>query len=79
MQLLQEIKVDSFNSNFNCVCQFNLPSDIKENKDKCIFKYNENNTSKDNHILYRNDNEFEKLSIEPKFKYYRIHEFHKLK
>ena len=34
----QEIVVESFNFNFNCVCQINLPSDVKENKDKYIFK-----------------------------------------
>ena len=40
--------------------------DVKENKDKYIFKYRENDTTKDTNIL---DNEFEKLSIYPKFKY----------
>ena len=50
--------------------------DVKENKDKYIFKYRENDTTKDSNIL---DNEFEKLSIDPKFKYYQNHEFHKLK
>ena len=43
----QEIMVKSFNSNFNCVCQINLPSDVKENKDNYIFKYSENDTIKD--------------------------------
>ena len=61
----QEIVVKSFNSNFNCVCQINLPSDVKENKDKYIFKYNENDTIKDCNILDKNDNEFEKLSKDP--------------
>ena len=56
------------NSNFNCVCQINLPSDVKENQDKYIFKHSENGTNKDSNILYKND-EFEKLSIDPKFKY----------
>ena len=61
----QEIVVKSFNSNFNCVCQINLPSDVKENKDKYIFKYSENDTIKDGNILDKNDNEFEKLSKDP--------------
>ena len=56
-----------------------MPSDIKENKGKYIFKYSGNDTTKDSNILYKNDNEFEKLSIDPKFKYYQNHEFHKLK
>ena len=60
--------VESMNSNFNCVCQINLPSDVKENQDKYIFKHSENGTNKDSNILYKND-EFEKLSIDPKFKY----------
>ena len=64
----QEIMVESMNSNFNCVCQINLPSDVKENQDKYIFKHSENGTNKDSNILYKND-EFEKLSIDPKFKY----------
>ena len=71
--------VQSFNSHFNCVCHINLPQDVKENKDKYIFQYNENDTSKDSNILDKNDNEVEKLSIDPKFKYYQNHEFHKLK
>ena len=61
----QEIVVKSFNSSFNCVCQINLPSDVKENKDKYTFKYNENDTIKDCNILDKNDNEFEKLSKDP--------------
>ena len=60
-------------------CQINLPSDVKENKDKYIFKHSKNDTTKDINILDKNDNEFEKLSIGPKFKYYQNHEFHKLK
>ena len=64
----QENVVESFNSNFNCVCQIKLPSDIKENKGKYIFNYSENDTSKDNSILDKNNNEFENLSIDPKFK-----------
>ena len=61
----QEIVVKSFNSSFNCVCQINLPSDVKENKDKYIFKYNENYTIKDCNILDKNDNEFEKIIKRP--------------
>ena len=61
----QEIVVKSFNSNFNCVCQINLPLDVKENKDKYIFKYNENDIIKDCKILDKNDNEFEKLPKDP--------------
>ena len=61
------------------VCQINLPSDVKENKDKYIFKHSKNDTTKDINILDKNDNEFEKLSIGPKFKYYQNHKFHKLK
>ena len=49
---------------------------VKGNKDKYIFKYRENDTTKDSNIL---DNEFEKLSIDPKFKSYQNLEFHKLK
>ena len=75
----QENVVESFNFNFNCVCQINLPSDVKENKDKYIFKCSENDTTKDSNILDKNDNEFEKLSIDPKIMYYQNHEFHKLK
>ena len=60
-------------------CQINLPSDVKENKDKYIFKHSKNDTTKDINTLDKNDNEFEKLSIDPKFKYYQNHEFHKLK
>ena len=70
--------VESMNSNFNCVCQINLPSDVKENQDKYIFKHSENGTNKDSNILYKND-EFEKRSIDPKFKYKQNHDFQKLK
>ena len=59
-------------------CQINLPSDVKENQDKYIFKHSENGTNKDSNILYKND-EFEKLSIDPKFKYKQNHDFQKLK
>ena len=38
--------------------------------DKFIFNYSENDTTKDSNILDKNDNEFEKLSIDPKFKYF---------
>ena len=56
-----------------------MPSDTKENRDKYIFKYSENDTTKSSNIFDKNYNEFEKLSIDPKFKYYQNHEFHKLK
>ena len=36
-------------------------------KDKYVLKHSENDTNKDSSILYKND-EFEKLSIDPKFK-----------
>ena len=75
----QDIVVESFSFNFNCVFQINLPSDVKENKDKYIFKCSENNTTTDSNILDKNDSEFEKLSIDPKIMYYQNHEFHKLK
>ena len=75
----QEIVVESFSFNFNCVCQINLPSDVKENKDKYIFKCSENDTTTDSNILDKNDNEFERLSIDPTIMYYQNHEFHKLK
>ena len=61
------------------VCQINLLSDVKESKSNYIFKHSKNDTTKDINILDKNDNEFEKLSIGPKFKYYQNHEFHKLK
>ena len=61
------------------VCQINLPADVKESKNKYVFKHSKNDTTKDINILDKNDNEFEKLSIGPKFKYYQNHEFHKLK
>ena len=56
-----EIVFESFDSSFNCVFQINLSSDIKENKNKYIFKYCENDTTKDSNILDKNDNKFEKL------------------
>ena len=59
--------VESINSSFNCVYQINLPSDVKENKDKYVFKHSKNDTTKAINILDKNDNEFEKLSIDPKF------------
>ena len=74
-----EAVVEWFSSSFNCVCQINLPFDTKENRDKYIFKYSENDTTKSSNIFDKNYNEFEKLSIDPKFKYYQNHEFHKLK
>ena len=77
----RELIFESFNSNFNCACQLYLPSDIKENESKCVFSYNENDNAKsfDTNILNNNDNELEKLSVEPKFKHYQNHEFHKSK
>ena len=42
-------------------------------------KIYENDTTKERNILDKNDNKFEKLLIDPKFKYYQNHEFHKLK
>ena len=62
----KEMIAESFNSNFSSACQLYLPSDIKENKGKCFFIYNESDNTKGfyKNILKKDDNEFEKLSIE---------------
>ena len=44
-----------------------------------LLHYRENDTTKDSHIFDKNNNEFEKLSIDTKFKHPGNHEFHKLK
>ena len=45
---------------------------LKKIKVNVSFSYNENDNAKgfDTNILNNNDNEFEKLSVEPKFKHY---------
>ena len=70
---------ESFNSNFNCKCK--TTSDYCLGNSKYIFKYKKDCTNKDTSFANTvdiNDQILNDFTINPNFKYYQNHEFHKL-
>ena len=69
----------SFNSNFFCKChQKTLPSDIHEHSMFFNCKFNNSDKNNENNIADFNDRHLDNLVIQPDFKYYHNHKFHKL-
>ena len=73
-----DIQKETFNSNFSCKCQKNLTSDIKSDYKFRFYSKDLNDTSGQNPIDL-NDEQLQKVALEPNFKYYQHHKFHKLK
>ena len=72
-----EMQKESFNSNFSCKCQKNVASHIKSDF-KFRFYSNELNDKCRQNLIDFNDEQLQKIALEPNFKYYQNHEFHKL-
>ena len=72
------IQKETFNSNFSCKRQKNLTSDIKSDYKFRFYSKDLNDKSGQNPIDL-NDEQLQKVALEPNFTYYQNHEFHKLK
>ena len=68
----------SFSSSFPFKYQKTLPSDISQPKYvfECIFRQHDD--GKENNINDYNYQQLDSLKLQPDFKYYQNHEFHKL-
>lgn len=53
VEIIFEIIIKSFNSDFNCTCQI-LPSYIKENEERYGFSFKENNNTRDTNMSNNN-------------------------
>ena len=73
-----EIQNETFNSNFSCKCQENLASHNIKSDYKFRFYSKEINDKCGQNLIDLNDEQLQKIALQPNFKYYQNHEFHKL-
>ena len=77
-----DIQKETFNSNFSCKCQKNLTSDIKSDYKFRFYsgqKSGQKSHKSGQNPIDLNDEQLQKVALEPNFKYYQNHELHKLK
>ena len=74
----EDIQSISFNSSFPCKCQKILPSDINHPKYAFEYTFRQHDDDKENNNIDYNDQQLDNLRLQPDFKYYQNHEFHKL-
>lgn len=68
----------SFSSSFPFKYQKTLPSDISQPKSVFEYIFRQHDDGKENNINDYNHQQLDNLKLQPDFRYYQNHEFHKL-
>ena len=72
----REVVKESFISNFDFICQ--NASNYSQGQEEFVFKYHSGDTKREKQLIDEKDNMIDNFLLQPNFKYYQNHDFHKL-
>ena len=72
----REVVKESFISNFDCICQ--NASNYSLGLEEFVFKYHSGDTKREKQLIDEKKNMIDNFLLQPNFKFYQNHDFHKL-